>query len=107
MPSWRGRDTFICLCVNFFSLYVCGLFNDAVSSSVCIAPSRKMINDNLSFSEWVAFCLQILGFLVQTNQKPDEIYLFIYLFISHDLYIRDCAMETEIIYRVYFFRLSF
>jgi hypothetical protein len=79
--SLHGVDgnNFTCLCVRFFPLYVCGLFNDAVSSPDCIAPSRRTRRDNLSFSDWVA-CLLAL-FQILSAYKSEACWI---LFISYD-----------------------
>jgi hypothetical protein len=31
--------------MNLFYLFICGLFNDAINSSVCIASNDRMINE--------------------------------------------------------------
>jgi hypothetical protein len=56
-PSWREWGQLYLFMCEMFRLCVCGLFNDAVSNTGCIAPSRITIRDNLSFSDWVA-CLR-------------------------------------------------
>jgi hypothetical protein len=64
---------------EIFPLCVCGLFNDAVSSLGCIAPSRITIRDNLLFSDWVA-CLRTF-FQVLSEYKPEACWI---LLISYD-----------------------